>query len=124
MEHHCCYKVYITKTRVTCIHNKVFFKHQYIMNPKVSPEKMVIQAGQRLTSPLQGTIAPEIKTVEALRKVSELFTKLVVAKAAGKKGKGATKQTQNSPRHMPRHTTSKGGSVCKLGLHSAESLPQ
>ncbi len=48
---------------------------------------MVIQAAQGLTSALQGTIAPEIKMAEALKKVSKLFTKISVAKAAGAKAK-------------------------------------
>ncbi len=52
MEHYCCYKVYIVDTRATRISDTVFFKHQYITNPKVSPETMVIQAMQRLTSTL------------------------------------------------------------------------
>jgi hypothetical protein len=65
----------------------VFFKHQYITNPKVSPETMFIQATQRLTSTLQGNIAPETKTAEALRRVSKLFTKIAAAKASAAKAK-------------------------------------
>jgi spore maturation protein CgeB len=33
MEHHRCFKIYITKTRATRISDTVFFKHQYITNP-------------------------------------------------------------------------------------------
>ncbi len=69
------------------ISNKVFFKHQYITNPKVSPETMVIQAMQQLTSALQGNIALETKMAEALRGVSKLFTKIVAAKASAAKAK-------------------------------------
>jgi hypothetical protein len=75
------------KTRVTRISNTVFFKHQYITNPKVSPETMVIQAAQQLSSALQGNIAPESKTAEALQRVSKLFTKIVLAKASSAKAK-------------------------------------
>jgi hypothetical protein len=46
MEHHRCFKVYIIETGATEISNKVFFKHQYLTNPGVSPEAMVIQAMQ------------------------------------------------------------------------------
>jgi hypothetical protein len=81
MEHHRCFKIYITKTRATRISDTVFFKHQYITNPEVSPETMVIQAAQQLTSALQGTISKENETAEALKKVSELFTKIGAAKA-------------------------------------------
>ena len=38
MEHHRCYRIYITKTRATRISDTVAFQHQYIKNPNVSPE--------------------------------------------------------------------------------------
>jgi hypothetical protein len=97
MEHHCCFKVYITKTRATGISDTVFFKHQYITNPEVSPETMVIQAAQRLTSALQGTISQESETAEALKKVSELFTKIAAAKAAGAKAKEQRNRIDTHP---------------------------
>jgi hypothetical protein len=46
---------------------------------------MVIQAVQQLTSALQGNIAPETKTAEALRRVSKLFMKIAAAKASAAK---------------------------------------
>jgi hypothetical protein len=49
MEHHRCFWVYITQTRVTQISDRVFFKHQYITNPTVSPESHVVAAAQQLT---------------------------------------------------------------------------
>jgi hypothetical protein len=56
MEHHQCFRVYITRTRVTQISDMVFFKHQYITNPTVSPESHVVAAAQQLTIALQGNI--------------------------------------------------------------------
>jgi hypothetical protein len=97
MDHHRCFKVYITKTRATRISNTVFFKHQYITNPKISPETMVIQVAQHLTSALQGTISQESKTAEALKKVSKLFTKIAAAKAAGAKAKEQRNRLQTHP---------------------------
>ncbi len=44
MEHHHCFNGYIVRTRATRISNMLFFKHQYITNPKVSPKTSVIQA--------------------------------------------------------------------------------
>jgi hypothetical protein len=58
----------------------VFFKHQYITNPTVSPEFHVVTVAQQLTIALQGNIPTGNKTAEALRKVSELFTKIAMAK--------------------------------------------
>jgi hypothetical protein len=80
MEHHRCFRVYITQTRATRISDMVFFKHQYITNPTVSPESHVVAAAQQLTIALQGNIPTRNKTAEALRKVSKLFTKIAMAK--------------------------------------------
>jgi hypothetical protein len=55
MEHHRCYRVYITKTRSTRISDTVFFQHQYITNPTISPESKVIAATQQLTAALKGS---------------------------------------------------------------------
>jgi hypothetical protein len=75
MEHHRCFRLYITRTRATRISDTVFFKHQYITNPTISPESHVIAAAQQLTIALQGNIPTGNKTTEALQKVSKLFTK-------------------------------------------------
>jgi hypothetical protein len=81
MEHHQCFKIYVTKTRATRVSDTVFFKHQYITNPIVSPESMVVAAAQQLTSALKGNIPAGNETAEALKKVSKLFTKIAKAKA-------------------------------------------
>jgi hypothetical protein len=75
----------------------VFFKHQYITNPKVSPETMVFQAAQQLTSNLEGNIAPETKAAEALHRVGKLFTKKASAKASAAKAKRQPNQIQTHP---------------------------
>jgi hypothetical protein len=97
MEHHRCFNVYITKTRATRISDTVFFKHQDITNPKVSPETMVIQPTQRLTSTLQGTISQDSEMAEALNKVSKLFTKIAAANAAGAKAKKQRNRLRTHP---------------------------
>jgi hypothetical protein len=71
---------YITKTRATQISDTVFFKHQYITIPTVSPESHVVAAAQQLTIVRQGNITAGNETVEPLQKVSKLFTKLAMAK--------------------------------------------
>jgi hypothetical protein len=60
----------------------VYFKNQYIRNPKVSPRTMVSQAVQQLASTLRGNIAQETETAEVLLRVSKLFTKIASAKAS------------------------------------------
>jgi hypothetical protein len=70
MEHHQCFKICVTKTRATRVSDTVFFKHQYITYPTVSPENLVVAAAQQLTSALKGNILAGNETVEALKKVS------------------------------------------------------
>jgi hypothetical protein len=37
MEHHQCFRVYVTRTRATRISDTIVFKHQYITSPTISP---------------------------------------------------------------------------------------
>jgi hypothetical protein len=101
MQHHQCFWVYITKTRATRISNTVFFKHQYITNPTVSPESHVVAAAQQLATALKGNIPAGNEMAEALKKVSELFTKIAAAKNKTAKAK--------------EQCTSKGGSINSKG---------
>ncbi len=63
MEHHRCFQVYITKTRATRISDTVFFNHQYITNPTISPESHMVAAAQRLIIALQGNIPTGNKSI-------------------------------------------------------------
>jgi hypothetical protein len=65
--------VYIVKTRATRVSNTVFFKHQYITNPQITPETLVMKAAAELTSALKGRVSRDAETAEALAKVGELF---------------------------------------------------
>ena len=82
MEHHRCFHVYIVKTRATRVSDSIFFKHQYITNPQVTPETLILKAAAELTSALKGTVSRETETAAALAKVSELFLKIAESKAA------------------------------------------
>jgi hypothetical protein len=87
MEHHWCFHVYIAKTRATRISNLVFFKHQYITNPQLTPETLVLKATSELTSALKGKVSREAEIADALAQVSKLFHKIAEAKAATAKAK-------------------------------------
>jgi hypothetical protein len=80
MEHHQCFRVYVTRTRATRISDTVIFKHQYIASPTISPESHVVAAAQQLVTALQGNIPAGNGTAEALTRVSKLFTKIASAK--------------------------------------------
>ncbi len=82
MEHHQCLHIYIVKMRATRVSDTVFFKHQYITNPQVTPKTLVIKAAPELTSALKGTVSHNGKTADALEKFSKLFTNIAAAKAA------------------------------------------
>jgi hypothetical protein len=81
MEHHQCFHIYIVKTRVMRISVTVFFKHQYITNPQVTPETLFIKAASDLTSALRGTASHYGETAEVLQKFSELYIKNAAAKS-------------------------------------------
>ena len=98
MEHHRCFKIYVTKTRATRVSDTVLFKHQYITNPSVSPESLVVAAAQQLTTALKGKIMAGNEIAEALKKVSELFTKIAEAKVAVAKAKDQRNRLPTHPK--------------------------
>ncbi len=77
----------------------VFFTHQYIRNPTVSPESHVVTAAQQLTIALQGNIPTGNKTAEALQKVSKLFTIKAMAKMRQQRPRPITKGFVQPKRH-------------------------
>jgi hypothetical protein len=104
MEHHRCFRVYVTKTRATRISDTVHFKHQYITNPTVSPESHVVAAAQQLATALQGNIPAGNETAEALKQVSDLFTKIAMAKARSQKQKHNETEYEQHRQHDRRLT--------------------
>jgi hypothetical protein len=85
----------------------MLFKHQYITNPTVSAESHVVAAAQQLATALQGNIPAGNETAEALKKVSDLFTKIVMAKSEVAKTKAQRNRVQATPAarqttHLPR----------------------
>jgi hypothetical protein len=85
------------KTRATRISDPVFFKHQYIANPQVTPETLIIKAAMDLTSALKEMISPNGKTEEVLQKFSKLFTKIAAAKSELAKAKEQWNNLQITP---------------------------
>ncbi len=107
MEHHRCFRVYVTRTRATRISNSFLFKHQYITHPMISPESHVVAAAQQLIMVLQGNILAGNKTAEALIRVSKLFTKIALAKNEVAKTKEQRNRLQANPlaqiiTHLPK----------------------
>jgi hypothetical protein len=107
MEHHQCFRVYVTRTRATRISDTVMFKHQYITSPTISPESHVVAATQQLVTALQGNIPAGNKTAEALTKVRKLFIKIALAKKEVAKAKEQRNRLQANPSawittHLPR----------------------
>jgi hypothetical protein len=97
MEHHRCFNFLIVKTRATRVGDSVFLKHQYITNPQIMPETLVIKAAAELTSALKGTVLQDAEMVEALAKFSDLFHKI----AAAKVDRAKAKEQQNHLRTHP-----------------------
>ncbi len=122
MEHHQYFHVYIVKTRATRVSDRVFFKHQYITNPQITPETLVIKAVVELTNVLKGTVSRDSKTAEALQKVSSLFTIL-----QRQKQQQRGHETKRTPRHTdPYHF--QGWATDhphrKISFHGCRLVPQ
>jgi len=115
MEHHRCFRAYVTRTRATRISDTVHFKHQYITNPTVSTESHVVAAAQQLATALQGNILAGNETAEALQKFSDLFTNITMAKKRGHKSKGTTQQNTSNTGSMTDDSPPKGGSTTSKG---------
>ncbi len=60
----------------------VYFKHQYIINPTVSPKSHAVPAAQQLAQVLKGNFPAGNKTAIALTKVKKLFLKIAASKQA------------------------------------------
>ncbi len=92
---------------MTWISDAVFFKHQLITNPTVSPESHVVAVAQQLIIVLQGNIPTGNETAEALQTISKLFTKIILATNKAAKAKAncnrvcATQAARQAP-HLPR----------------------
>ncbi len=99
MEHHHCFHVYITKKRATRVSSAVFFKHQYITIPHLTPETLVMKAALELTSALKGMVSRNAKTADALAKVCNLFHKIAQSTVATATAKA--KKQWNHPRTHP-----------------------
>ncbi len=99
MEHHQCFRVYVTRIRATRISNTVMFKHQYITSQTISPESHVVAAAQQLVMTLQGNIPAGNETAEALTKVSKLFTKIALAKKEVANAKSRETDSGQTPWH-------------------------
>jgi hypothetical protein len=97
MEHHQCFRVYVTRTRATRISDTMLFKHQYITSPTISPESHVVAAAQQLGTALQGNIPTGNETAEAISRVSELLTKIALAKKEVAKAKEQRNRLQANP---------------------------
>jgi hypothetical protein len=63
----------------------------------VSPESLVVAAAQQLISALKGNILAGNETVDALKKVSKLFTKIAEAKANIAKAKEQQNRIRTHP---------------------------
>jgi hypothetical protein len=112
--------IYFVKTRATRISDTVFFKHQYITNPQVTPKTFIIKVAGDLTRALKGVISCNGKTAEALQKFSELFTKIAAVISELAKAK---EQWDNLQKHFNAHRAVPLPRVTKRPSTPASPLP-
>jgi hypothetical protein len=96
--------VYITNTRATRISDAVFFKHQYITNPTVSPESYVVAAAQQLATALQGNIPAGNETAEALKRLAAYSPKLRRQNTKSQKQRHKATEYAQNQQHAKRLT--------------------
>ena len=97
--------------RATRVSDLVFFNHQYITNPQVTPETLVLKAAAELTGTLKHTVLRELETADALSKGSKLFAKIAEARAAA----ANAREQQNTLRTHP--------TACRAVPHPRVELP-
>ncbi len=74
LEHYHCHKIFCKKTRSERISNTVFFQHQYITQPTVTPEDQIVKAVGNLTSALRQRInACGQEEMEVLQRMNEIL---------------------------------------------------
>ncbi len=115
------------KNQSNKVSDTVFFKHQYITNLTVSPESLVVAAAQQLSSTLKGNILAGNERAEALKKVSELFTKIAEAKANIAKSKEQRNRICTHPdtRHaIPLPRVTKQNPRVELSIPRVDKAPK
>ncbi len=65
-EHYRCQAVFISDTRHTRICSTVFFKHEYLTMPTLSPSDALIPTANNLTYAIAGIIPPPKITTDAI----------------------------------------------------------
>jgi hypothetical protein len=63
------------KTRAARVSNVVFFKYQYITNPQITLETLLMKAATELTSALKGMISHDAEQQKHWQRSASYFTK-------------------------------------------------
>jgi hypothetical protein len=75
-EHYRCWKVWSIATHTTCIAATVFFKHEYLTNPSVSPADALIAAAANLAHVIQQNAKAQhvgSKNMQDLQRLQQFF---------------------------------------------------
>jgi hypothetical protein len=76
-EHYQCHQIYVKKTKSERISDTVFFKHQYLTQPTVTPADTIIKALGDLTVALKGRRNLKgIEQIKALTKIDKLLNNI------------------------------------------------
>jgi hypothetical protein len=92
-EHYRCWKFWSNDTRATRMLGAAFFKHQYITNPAITPEDLVIAAAANLSKALATNMLHHLRqsSIQALADLQDIFSR-------------ATNKYNNNPttHHIPK----------------------
>ena len=64
-EYHCCFNVWIRKTKVEQVVDTIFVKYKYLAQPTITPEDVVIQTTSDLKQALAGVVPQSNKIRES-----------------------------------------------------------
>jgi hypothetical protein len=72
-EHYRCHKIYICNTKHTRTYLTVFFKHNYLMMPTITPADALIRAADSLTDAIAGLVPSPTCTQDAVDQLMVIF---------------------------------------------------
>jgi hypothetical protein len=73
MKHCHCHNAYIPDTKGTCICSSVFFKHNYLTMPTLTPSDVLIKAAIALSEVITGTIPVSSITNDSITQLLNIF---------------------------------------------------
>jgi hypothetical protein len=83
-KHYWCYKIYIRDTRSNCVCDTVFFKHNYLTMPMITPDVALILAADKLVDAIAGVVPKNSITKDPIVQLMAIYCKQALAASDAK----------------------------------------